>query len=130
MTRSFTISGTDIYIRIDCLYQSVTSLVQTVYLDSRSFANLATPLPHVAASSGVREPAERQGEGGSPHPRIRDVCISLHFYLKAMSGSRSLKQKAEKFDSNIHKRGNVKLCERPARSHAPTRSLIYRFQQT
>ena len=47
-----------------------------------------------------------------------------------MSGSRSLKQKAEKFDSNIHKRGNVKLCERPARSHAPTRSLIYLFQHT
>jgi hypothetical protein len=59
------------------------------------------------------------------------VCISLHFYSKAeMSGSRSLKQKAEKFDSNIHKRGNVKLCERPARSHAPTRSLIYLFQHT
>ncbi len=45
---------------------------------------------------------------------------SFEVFVAAMSGSKMLKQRAEKFDANIHKRGNVKLCMAP-------RSLPKRF---
>ena len=47
--------------------------------------------------------------------RARDSAEGTRFasfevFVAAMSGSRMLKQRAEKFDANINKRGNVKLC--------------------
>ena len=47
--------------------------------------------------------------------RVADSAEGTHFasfevFVAAMSGSRMLKQRAEKFDANINKRGNVKLC--------------------
>jgi hypothetical protein len=43
-----------------------------------------------------------------------------------MSGSRrgSLKQKSERFDSNINKRGNVKLCAPAPPPPAPSPDLL------
>ena len=46
--------------------------------------------------------------------RRSTLCIKafevFEVFVAAMSGSRMLKQRAEKFDANINKRGNVKLC--------------------